>query len=271
MSAGLAHAGEEGDQKRAQAGLVVTARLLETRCTVFSATFQLLCARSCCDLYVRVAVTYIGMNVPQRAAQGAGQPGAHPLPVSHRYGSQRPLCDTPTQFLVGGSRDVTPEEFYERFEIPARPVVIDGFAEGTPAQHWTAQSLLEKYGEMKFKCGEDDDGYPERVHLKHFMEYCATEGQKDDSPLYVFDSRFADKGDGKSLLRDYRLPWVLPPAGLLALTASWRSVAQTHCAGLPCAQVVFSRRFIQACREEAAATVALVHDWTAAFGHWNSH
>jgi histone arginine demethylase JMJD6 len=103
-------------------------------------------------------------------------------------------------------RDVTPEEFYERFEVPARPVVIDGFAEGTPAEHWTAQGLLEKYAEMKFKCGEDDEGYPERVKLKHFMEYCATEGKVDDSPLYVFDSRFGDRGDGKSLLNDYRLP-----------------------------------------------------------------
>ena len=28
----------------------------------------------------------------------------------------------------------------------------------------------------------------------------------DDSPLYVFDSRFGDRGDGKSLLNDYRLP-----------------------------------------------------------------
>eukprot|EP01044_Picomonas_judraskeda_P030080 COSAG03_NODE_10671_length_636_cov_2.087523_1_plen_104_part_10 len=44
-------------------------------------------------------------------------------------------------------RDVTPEEFYERFEVPARPVVVDGFLEGTPAQHWTAQGLLEQYAE----------------------------------------------------------------------------------------------------------------------------
>jgi histone arginine demethylase JMJD6 len=126
--------------------------------------------------------------------RGYWRPGAKELP-QELDNLQRIHC-----------RDVTPEQFFERFELPARPVVIDGFAEGTPAQHWTAESLLQKYGEMRFKCGEDDEGYPERVKLRHFMEYCTTEGQMDDSPLYVFDSRFADRGDGKTLLNDYRLP-----------------------------------------------------------------
>ena len=50
-------------------------------------------------------------------------------------------------------------------------------------------------------------GYSERVKLKHFRTYCQTEGQRDDSPLYIFDSRFGDKDTGKALRRDYPLPF----------------------------------------------------------------
>ena len=120
-------------------------------------------------------------------------------------------------------KDVTPEQFFKRFEVTAQPVVIDGFLEGTAAKDWSAKSLLARFGERAFKCGEDDEGYPERVKLKHFMEYCETEGQTDDSPLYVFDSKFAtqtgakktdsdsdssssDSEQERSLLADYELP-----------------------------------------------------------------
>ena len=56
--------------------------------------------------------------------------------------------------------DVSAAAFVERFERPAQPVLIDGFAEGTPALSWTQQSLLHRFKNVKFKCGEDDDVGP---------------------------------------------------------------------------------------------------------------
>jgi hypothetical protein len=32
-----------------------------------------------------------------------------------------------------------------------------------------------------------------RIKLKHFMRYCDADANIDDSPLYIFDSRFAER------------------------------------------------------------------------------
>eukprot|EP01050_Picozoa_sp_SAG11_P006319 SAG11_NODE_485_length_9035_cov_16.221352_10_plen_187_part_00 len=100
--------------------------------------------------------------------------------------------------------DSTVTRFIQQHEDPAIPVVIDGFAQGTPCVRWTVEQLLYKFRDVKFKCGEDDEGYSVRIKLKHFVQYCETEACHDDSPLYIFDSRFGERA--KSLLADYTLP-----------------------------------------------------------------
>jgi hypothetical protein len=55
---------------------------------------------------------------------------------------------------------VSPEEFRERFEVPCKPCVISGLLDRWPAYHkWTYESLKERFGSVRLKCGEDDDGY----------------------------------------------------------------------------------------------------------------
>jgi histone arginine demethylase JMJD6 len=61
--------------------------------------------------------------------------------------------------------------------------------------------LTTRFADEKFKVGEDDDGYPIKVKFKHYMRYM--HAQDDDSPLYLFQSSFADHPGKQALLQDY--------------------------------------------------------------------
>ncbi|CAM9688404.1 unnamed protein product, partial [Choristocarpus tenellus] len=116
--------------------------------------------------------------------------------------------------------DLPPHEFWERYERREVPVVISGIPrhEGWKTdERWTWECLgkrttltswIHRYSECKLKCGEDDDGYSVKVRLKHFLRY--KERQRDDSPLYVFDSHFDVNHLSKSLLDDFRVPDYFP-------------------------------------------------------------
>uniref|UniRef100_A0A7S3G240 JmjC domain-containing protein n=1 Tax=Palpitomonas bilix TaxID=652834 RepID=A0A7S3G240_9EUKA len=89
-------------------------------------------------------------------------------------------------------RDLTVEDFVEKYEKRGRPVIIKGIADGWPAmERWTLERLEKEYRNEIFKVGEDDDGYRISIKMKYFMEYLRT--NKDDSPLYIFDSKVAKK------------------------------------------------------------------------------
>ena len=102
---------------------------------------------------------------------------------------------------------------YERDCIPCIirnvPAGYDGgeFVGAWKAQeNWQFEALKnnDMLLERKFKCGEDDDEKNIKVKLCHFLNY--TEENRDDSPLYVFDSSFDDDKHANQLLRDYRVP-----------------------------------------------------------------
>lgn len=54
------------------------------------------------------------------------------------------------------------------------------------------------------KVGTDDDGYSIRLKLKYFFEYLVF--QKDDSPLYLFESSLEDRKVGKGIINHYNVP-----------------------------------------------------------------
>ncbi|CAG8529479.1 13723_t:CDS:2, partial [Racocetra fulgida] len=117
---------------------------------------------------------------------------------------------------------VSREEFIRKYEDPGLPVVITGCTKGWAAEtKWNKEELLRNYARHKFKIGEDDKGNPVRMTFKYYMYYLETEGLKDDSPLYIFDSSFGRRGkpkkansEGKNLnpkskeclLKDYKVP-----------------------------------------------------------------
>ena len=69
--------------------------------------------------------------------------------------------------------------------------------------NWTLDNLKrdEDLRHCRLKCGEDDDGHSVRLKVKHFLKYMKY--NKDDSPLYIFDSTFDDDKKAKKLLGVY--------------------------------------------------------------------
>jgi hypothetical protein len=102
------------------------------------------------------------------------------------------------------------DEFIRLYEQPAIPCVINGIPqqEGWKAiseNQWTDWNWLRTHlGDRMFKVGEDDDGYKVKVKAKYFFSYL--QNNKDDSPLYVFDSTFDDDKVSSCLLHSYSVP-----------------------------------------------------------------
>jgi histone arginine demethylase JMJD6 len=105
------------------------------------------------------------------------------------------------------ARKLSVEQFIEKYEAPNVPVMLTHVADDWDAVKgaWLPGKLLEKYQDRRFKCGEDDDGFPVKMELKQFLRYMAN--QRDDSPLYVFDSMY--EGNTKTdcgIRREYEVP-----------------------------------------------------------------
>ena len=97
------------------------------------------------------------------------------------------------------------EEFLEKFEHGSKPVIITGLVERWPAmREWQLDSLLKQYGTGRFKIGESDSGRKLRVTMSEFVEYMM--GNKDDSPLYLFESSLEDHELAKNMLNQYQPP-----------------------------------------------------------------
>ena len=113
------------------------------------------------------------------------------------------------------AQNLTRSEFHE-YEIACTPCIIQNIPAGWDntkfvgawgaQENWTFKALANDKAlqERRFKCGEDDDEKTIKVKLRHFLSY--TEENRDDSPLYVFDSSFPDDKHADRLLRDYRVP-----------------------------------------------------------------
>jgi histone arginine demethylase JMJD6 len=99
------------------------------------------------------------------------------------------------------------EEFIDQVERTNIPALIrdipveEGWA---AAGSWSLEKLRSTYTDTRFRCGDDDDGYPLRVKLDYFSKYMKY--NTDDSPLKIFDGTFDENPEAKKLLSDYKVP-----------------------------------------------------------------
>ncbi len=128
------------------------------------------------------------------------------------------------------AREVPSSEFMAKFEAIGLPVVIRNVMKEqnwADKEEWLPNKLRCRFKDVRFKCGEDDEGYSVKVKLKYFLEYMRH--QQDDSPLYVFDSHFDEHPIAKSLLEDYTVPHIFPDDlfSLVLLLLVLRSISCT--------------------------------------------
>lgn len=101
------------------------------------------------------------------------------------------------------------EEFYERFAIPGRPCIIEGAMNDWPAmERWDIDRLLSTLTHASLKVGEDDKGRKLRMKYKYFVDYMRH--QRDDSPLYLFETRVEHEPQARRLLDDFTVPDFFP-------------------------------------------------------------
>ncbi|CAD7971524.1 unnamed protein product [Amoebophrya sp. A120] len=103
----------------------------------------------------------------------------------------------------------TPEQFYEEFMVTKTPVIVTGCMDGWPAmENWTLEHLEKRFPHQQFKCGEDDAGRRLRIKFKYFADYCRK--QRDDSPIYLFQSALQEETGSNTLLSDFTVPDIMP-------------------------------------------------------------
>ena len=66
------------------------------------------------------------------------------------------------------------------------------------------QRLVERFGHSLFKIGESDSGRKLKVTLKEYIEYALF--NRDDSPLYLFESNIEEHETMKAIVNEYNPP-----------------------------------------------------------------
>jgi len=97
------------------------------------------------------------------------------------------------------------EDFEQKYEIPSRPLVLQGIREDFfDSTQWTFEALKEAFGHCRLHVGDDDNGKSVRMPFSAFLLYLSA--QKDDSPLYLFDDDFGERAESSVLVKTYSVP-----------------------------------------------------------------
>eukprot|EP00928_Gymnodinium_smaydae_P000883 TRINITY_DN10324_c0_g1_i2.p1 TRINITY_DN10324_c0_g1~~TRINITY_DN10324_c0_g1_i2.p1 ORF type:complete len:503 (+),score=124.84 TRINITY_DN10324_c0_g1_i2:74-1582(+) len=105
--------------------------------------------------------------------------------------------------------EITPEWFYENYASKNLPVIIEGGCADWPAMNaWAIDKLEERFRHVAFKVGEASKGKKLRMKFKYYADYLRQ--QRDDNPLYLFETDVNDNAHIKPLVDDYVVPDLFP-------------------------------------------------------------
>ncbi|CAJ1330281.1 unnamed protein product [Effrenium voratum] len=105
--------------------------------------------------------------------------------------------------------DITPEWFFKEVACKAQPIIVEDCCSHWPAMdRWSIDALDERFRHVPFKVAKDDNGKKLRMKFKYFADYIRN--QKDDNPLYLFETDMDDNANIRPLMDDYEVPDLFP-------------------------------------------------------------
>lgn len=106
-------------------------------------------------------------------------------------------------------KDITPEWFLEEVAKKAQPIIVEDCCDHWPAmERWNIDAMEERFRQISFKVAKDDKGKKLRMKFKYFADYIRH--QKDDNPLYLFETNMDDNAYIRPLMDDYEVPDLFP-------------------------------------------------------------
>eukprot|EP00879_Flechtneria_rotunda_P023143 GHRR01024468.1.p1 GENE.GHRR01024468.1~~GHRR01024468.1.p1 ORF type:complete len:316 (+),score=104.76 GHRR01024468.1:277-1224(+) len=116
---------------------------------------------------------------------------------------------------------LNPQSYYNRYDLPAQPVILTGFMsaewpEGWQ-QHWQLDQLAELYCDRVFRASRPLGGKT-KMRFRDYVDYMLR--QADEEPLYIFDEDFADSAP--EMLDWYKAPSVIVQDHTSVLAPSMR-------------------------------------------------
>jgi histone arginine demethylase JMJD6 len=102
-------------------------------------------------------------------------------------------------------RDVSYEWFVHHYERASVPCMISGFGDNWGINKYTYTTMSQGFlRDERVKVGKDDEGYPIRIETRNYVHYASE--NKDDSPVYLFESQLAANKNISKLFNDYARP-----------------------------------------------------------------
>jgi hypothetical protein len=125
------------------------------------------------------------------------------IPTSRVRANAAPLDTIPRVHV----KDLTVEQFRIQFGIPNRPCIIQGLMDNWPCyapgpQQWNEENWLREHSDVVFKVGKYS--MPFASYMKYMKEQGISPSAADESPLYLFDSKFGEKIP--KLINQYQVP-----------------------------------------------------------------
>uniref|UniRef100_A0A7S1ALC0 JmjC domain-containing protein n=1 Tax=Noctiluca scintillans TaxID=2966 RepID=A0A7S1ALC0_NOCSC len=126
--------------------------------------------------------------------------------------------------------DITPEWFQEHYASKSRPVIVEGVTNHWPAMtRWNVDAMEERFRHTSFKVAKDDKGKKLRTKFKYYADYLRT--QRDDSPLYLFETSMEDDAPIRELIHDFEVPDLFPHDLLSLVNRDARPPFRWFCIG----------------------------------------